>query len=68
MANQSIEVMPFSCIAIAAPSAIQREGLSDGMPNGSSGPMPVNLLTFSTYFFVSFSQCGAHFPTIALMV
>jgi hypothetical protein len=55
MANQSIEVMPFSCIAMAAPTAIQRAGLSDGMPSGSSGCIPVSLLTFSTYALVLFS-------------
>ena len=47
MANQSIDVVPFSCIAIATPTAIQRLGLTDGMPIGSSGSMPVRRLTLA---------------------
>ena len=34
-------------MAIAAPRAIQRAGLSEGIPSGSSAPMPVSRLTFS---------------------
>ena len=67
MANQSMLVMPFSCIAIAAPRAIQRAGLSDGMPRGSSGWMSVSRLTFSTYAFELFSLGGAHLLTMALL-
>ena len=42
MAKKSRESVPFSCIAMAMPSIIQRWGWSDGMPIGSSGGIPAN--------------------------
>ena len=63
-----MDVCPFSCIAIASPRAIQRAGLSLGMPSGSSGAMPVSLLTFSMYTLVLFSLGGAHREMMVLMV
>ena len=68
MAKRSKPSQPHSCSAIAAPSIIQREGCSEGIPSGSSGRMPVSLLTFSIYAFVLFSTAGAHFFTMLLMV
>ncbi len=59
MANQSKPSRPHSWMPMAAPSIIQRAGLSLGMPRGSSGPMPVSLHTFSMYRFVLFSFGGA---------
>jgi len=59
MAKQSMPSVPFSCIAIARPTAIQREGWSVGMPIGSSGPMPLRRETFWIYASVLFSFGGA---------
>ena len=67
-AIQSSPSAPHSWTHIAAPNFIQRDGLSEGMPKGSSGPMPVNLHTFSMYRFVLFSFGGAQRLIIALMV
>jgi len=52
--------VPFSCIAMARPTAIQRAGWSLGMPMGSSGPIPVSRLTLAIYASVLFSIGGAH--------
>ena len=67
-AIQSSPSEPHSWTHIAAPNFIQRDGLSEGIPRGSSGPMPVNLQTFSMYRFVLFSLGGAQRVTIARMV
>ena len=53
---QSRDSVPFSWIAIAMPTIIQREGRSDGMPMGSSGSMPVRRLTLAIYASVLFSH------------
>ena len=68
MANISKPSVPHSCMPIAAPTIIQRAGLSDGMPIGSSGSMPVSRETLRMYASVLFSLAGAHFETMPRMV
>ena len=43
MAKSSIWVVPFSWMAMARATLIQRAGRSLGMPMGSSGPSPVTM-------------------------